>query len=110
MFNFKKINIYMTLYIFIFSVLMHVLPNEKGEIGDKIWYLFLYLVQGEDWTVPIIYPLWILCFIQLILLFKMKDKKIDYFFLIIMNFFFLNLLNYFIILVGFVFFYHGKPL
>lgn len=110
MFDFKRINLGITLYILILSVLMHMLPNGKGEVGDKIWHLFLYLIQGGDWTVPIIYPLWILCFIQLVFLFKRNDKKIDYFFLIIMNFFFLNILNYLIILAGFLFFYHGKPL
>lgn len=110
MFDFKRINLGITLYILILSVLMHVLPNGKVEVGDKIWHLFLYLIQGGDWTVPIIYPLWILCLIQLVFLFKRNDKKIDYFFLIILNFFFLNILNYLIILAGFLFFYHGKPL
>ena len=104
MFDFKRINLGVTLYILILSVLMHVLPNGKGEVGDKIWHLFLYLIQGEDWAVPIIYPLWILYFIQLVFLFKKNDKKIDYFFLIILNFFFLNILNYLIILAGFLFF------
>ena len=110
MFDFKRINLRITLYILILSVLMHVLPNGKGEVGDKIWHLFAYLIQGEHWSVPIIYPLWILCFIQLGFLFKRNDKKIDYFFLVILNFFFLNVLNYLIILAGFLFFYHGKPL
>ena len=110
MFDFKRINFGITLYILILSVLMHVLPNGKGEVGDKIWHLFLYLIQGWDWTFPIIYPLWILCLIQLVFLFKRNDKKIDYFLLIILNFFFLNILNYLIILAGFLFFYHGKPL
>lgn len=96
MFDFKRINFGITLYILILSVLMHVLPNGTGEAGDKIWHLFLYLIQGGDWTFPIIYPLWILCFIQLVFLFKRNDKKIDYFFLIILNFFFLNILNYLI--------------
>ena len=104
MFDFKRINLGITLYILILSVLMYVLPNGKGEVGDKIWHLFLYLIQGGDWTFPIIYPLWILCLIQLVFLFKRNDKKIDYFFLIILNFFFLNILNYLIILAGFLFF------
>ena len=75
MFDFKRINFGITLYILILSVLMHVLPNGTGEVGDKIWHLFLYLIQGENWTFPIIYPLWILCLIQLVFYLKETIRK-----------------------------------